>query len=318
MRQKNQDLLLEIAWLYYIRGLTQGEIAGKVNLSRPTVIKLLQQAREEGIVEIRLTRPLPRVLSLAERLEERFAGNALYRVVVTATGKEAVGRAAADYLSRAIKRDTLLGVGWSTTLKCIPRFFAPGKQAPGAIVQLVGAVGAMAGANAYEIAMELGRLLGVPVEHLPAPAIVESVALRRALLRDPAIARTLELARQSDIGLVGVGIASPASTMVQTGYLSAADMEAAAERGAVGDILSHYFDIAGKPVETPWEDRIVGLSLSALRHIENVVAVAAGSEKAAAVVGAVRSDVVNTLVVDEPLAEAILGITTNASARGHG
>ncbi len=306
MAKKNQDLLLEVAWLYYIRGLTQGEIASRVNLSRPTIIKMLQQAREEGLVEIRLTRPLPRSLELGRKLEELFAGTEVREVVVAEAGKEAVGRAAAAYLSRAIKPKSVLGVGWSTTLKCIPRFFSPGKHTPRCIAQFVGAVGEMFGANAYEIAMELGRILDVPVEHLPAPAIVESRSVRDALMRDPAISRTLEWARRSDIGLVGIGTASPSSTMVQTGYLSAEDMEMVASRGAVGDILSHYFDIEGNLVPTPWEDRIVGLTMEELRRVENVVGVAAGEEKTDAVIGAVRSGVINTLVVDEPLAEAII------------
>ena len=47
------SLLARIAWMYYIQELTQEEIARKLDFSRTKVTRLLAQAREEGINDLR-------------------------------------------------------------------------------------------------------------------------------------------------------------------------------------------------------------------------------------------------------------------------
>lgn len=306
----NQDLLLKIAWLYYMEGLTQGEIAQRVSLSRPTIVRMLQQAREEGLIEIRLTRPLPQTTILETELEKTFAAYGLREVIVANVTSEqpkvAVAQAAGNYLQRVLRSNDILGVGWSTTLSYIPVYFTPGQYTPARIVQLVGSVGKMPGANAYEIAIQLGTLLNAPVEHMPAPVIVESAAVREALLRDPTTRRTMEWARQCNLGLVGIGEVSADSTMIQTNYLTAQDLKEVAEKNGVGDILSRYYDINGQEVPTHWQDRIMGLDLAEVSQIDNLIGVAAGVEKSLAVLGALRGGYINTLVVDIPLAQELL------------
>ena len=304
-----QDLLLKVAWLYYKGGLTQDDIAKRVRVSRPTVVRMLQQARSTGLVEIRLTRALPEVASLATRVEVAFGGNGLKEVIIvdapSSDAKSAVARAASDYLRRVLRSGDLLGVGWSTTLSQIPAHFRPGRYAPARIVQWVGAVGEMAGANAYDIALRLGSLLGVPVDHIAAPAIVDTARVRRAMLSDPTTRRTLARARKCNIGMVGIGVASSESTMIQTGYLTRRDLKAVARDGAVGDILSRYYDECGREIATAWQDRIVGIDLEEVHRVENLIGVATGAEKSLAVLGALRGGYINSLIVDLRLARAI-------------
>lgn len=308
--KSDQDLLLKVAWLYYKRGLTQGDIAQRVKVSRPTIVRMLQRARDRGLVEIRLTRPLPEATALGARIEMAFGQSGLKEAIVVdaarGAAKEAVALAASNYLRRVLRPRDLLGVGWSTTLSHIPACFKPGRHAPSRIVQWVGAVGEMEGANAYDIALRLGSILKAPVDHIPAPAIVDTPGVRRALLSDPTTRRTLVRADRCNIGLVGIGVASSGSTMIQTGYLSRNDLKAVAEKGAVGDILSRYYDANGKEVATAWQDRIVGLNLEQLRRVDNLIGVAAGPEKGQAVLGALRGGYINTLVVDLRLAKELV------------
>ena len=46
------EVMLKAAYLYYVDDRTQSEISALLNISRPTIIKLLNQAKEEGIVKI--------------------------------------------------------------------------------------------------------------------------------------------------------------------------------------------------------------------------------------------------------------------------
>lgn len=308
--ENDNELLLKIAWLYYVQGMTQGQIAHRVALSRPTIVRMLQQAREEGLVEIRITRPLPHTTELATRLEQLFGACGLREALVIdpldADPKYVTAQAAAAYLRRVLRPEHVLGVGWSTTLSRIPTFFTPSQYAPACIVQLTGSVGPLSGANSYEIAIQLGTLLEVPVEHMPAPAVVHNAEVRTALLHDRVISRTMEWAARCNIGLVGIGDASAQSTMISTGYLSAADLDDIRAQGGVGDILSHYFSIDGLEVRTWWSDRIMAIDLEQLRRIDNVVGVACGEAKGPSVLGALRGGYLNTLVTDVALAGAVL------------
>src|SRR5690554_5039342 len=116
-RQDEQMLLA--AWLYYDEGFTHSQIAERLHVSRVKVTRLLQRARREGLVEIRITRPLPRIYQLQRRLEQRFGLRGAVVVPTAGTAGatvEAVGRAAAEVVSRAMFAGCWLGVGWSRTV----------------------------------------------------------------------------------------------------------------------------------------------------------------------------------------------------------
>jgi DNA-binding transcriptional regulator LsrR (DeoR family) len=311
---ENQKFLLKIAWLYHIQGLTQDQIAKRVSLSRPTIIRALQQAQEKGLVEIRLTMPLPHTTFLENNLEEAFSQCGLREVIVVDeinnTPPKAVAQAASKYLQRILRPKHILGVGWSSTLGSIPEFFTPGQYVPNRIVQLVGSVGNVPGVNSYEIAFQLGNQLNVPVEYIPTPMIVETTAIRDALVRDHTISNTLMWANRCNIALVGVGAINPDSTLIQTGYLTHQDFQLLADQGCVGDILTRYYDIQGQEFIAPWNERMIGLNLEQIRKIDNLIAVASGKEKALAVLGALRGGYINTLIVDVELAKQILSHVT--------
>lgn len=306
----HQNFLLKIAWLYHIQGLTQDQIAKRVSLSRPTIIRALQQAQEKGLVEIRLTVPLPHTTLLENNLEEAFSQCGLREVIVVDainnTPQKAVAQAASKYLQRILRPKHILGVGWSSTLGYIPEFFTQGQYVPNRIVQLVGSVGNLPGVNSYEIAWQLGKQLNVPVEYIPTPMIVETTAIRDVLIRDHTISNTLMWASRCNIALVGIGAINPDSTLIQTGYLTHQDIQQLADQGSVGDILTRYYDIHGQAFTTTWNDRMIGLNLAQIRKIDNLIAVASGEEKALAVLGALRGGLINTMVVDVALAKQVL------------
>ena len=66
------NLLLKVARMYYEEGATQAQIAKQVGYSRPTVSRLLTEAREEGVVHIRITHPLERSMSIEKALAQKF------------------------------------------------------------------------------------------------------------------------------------------------------------------------------------------------------------------------------------------------------
>ena len=92
---------------------------------------------------------------------------------------------------------------------------------------------------------------------------------------------------------------------MQCACLKAEEVESMSKLGAVGDILAHYYDVDGKLLPMPWCDRLISRSFEQLKAVKNLVVLASGAEKASAILGALRAGIVNTLVIDLPLAKAL-------------
>ncbi|MDR7481846.1 MAG: sugar-binding transcriptional regulator [Armatimonadota bacterium] len=305
-------LLAKVADLYYLRDLTQQEIAGRLGLSRPTVSRLLRRSRDLGVVRIEIVAPPDSHHDLERALEECFG----LREAIVVTGdaddaaatRRALGRAGARYLERALHGGERLGVSWGTTLRAVVDHLR-GRPLRLTIVPLVGGVGQVApGIHANDLAAGLAAAFAGQAHLLHAPAIVASPGLRRALLADVGIRRVLALARQVDVALVGIGALVPSSTLVRSGYFSAGDLAQLRRRGAVGDICTRAYTGTGASVDGALDRRILAVSLDDLRRIGTVVAVAGGPEKAAAIAGALRGGLIDVLVTDHLAAAALLEI----------
>ena len=120
MEQEKLKKVVEAAKLYYLLDYNQNDIAKKLGVSRPTVSRLLQQAKEEGIVEIKINDPAEDIQQLAKQLEQKF--NLKKAIVVSVPEhqdgiiKKYLGKEAAEYLRSIVKDGDVIGVIWGTTL----------------------------------------------------------------------------------------------------------------------------------------------------------------------------------------------------------
>ena len=297
-------LLYKIAKAYYEDGLTQDQIGRRFGLSRIKVSRLLQQARQARVVQITITPPSGSSADLERAVETAFG---LDEVVVVATAGEAqaavaplLGQAAAAYLARCIGDGEVLALSWGTTLLAAVDAITP-QNLPGVrVVQMLGGLGS-AESEVYggDLAVRLAHALGAKMRLIPAPGIVASRLVRDALLQDVTIAETLALAQRADIALVGIGSPMPGSVVVQAGILTEQDLADLQAAGAVGDVALRFFDGAGRPVDHPINDHIIGLDLEQIRRIPRVIGVAGGADKYEVVRGAACGHLIDVLITDE-------------------
>lgn len=142
---------------------------------------------------------------------------------------------------------------------------------------------------------------------VPAPLLVSTGSMAQALAREDAVREVLDLARSAAVTLTGMGSATPGGSAVLAGVTTEEEVAEFAARGAVGDMLGEWYDAHGEVVETSWSERRIGVGLDELRGMDNVVGVAGGVEKVAAIRGAIRGRLIDALVTDEPTAQALLG-----------
>ncbi|NDJ51850.1 MAG: sugar-binding transcriptional regulator [Chloroflexi bacterium] len=311
-------LLAEVASLYYESNYTQSDIAELLGISRTSVSRLLSEARDVGIVHITVRRPNPHNINLSAQIKRYFPS--IEEVLVVPAGSrgypqvvEALGSAAARLLERKLYENIILGISWNTGVYQVVRAIRAAQQVKATVVQLTGSAGhANPIMDGPDLTRWLAQLLGGRYIYLAAPLVVESQAVRDALLTERSIADALALARQINIALVGIGtVFPPLSSLLQTGHISEGELREIIQRGGVGDILTTFYDINGDVLPIDLHHRTIGLSLDTLKDIDCVIGVGASKEKAPAILGALSGGYLNYLVTDDQAASAVIDILLN-------
>ncbi|HEY3335254.1 MAG TPA: sugar-binding domain-containing protein [Candidatus Limnocylindrales bacterium] len=307
MTDARRDLLAEVAWLHHGYHRTQEEIATRLGVSRSTISRALAEAERLGIIQVVVTAPLPREARLSADLARSLGITAI--VGVAADGDEpftAAARAAARLVDRIVDAGpATIAVSWGRTLAATARMVRPRTTRDVEILDAVGHPGGEGLVPTVDVTRSLAAALGAAVTHVPAPAFVDPGPSRDALLASEPVARALARARRADVTLVSVGVVGAGSLLAAAGGIDARRMAELQTRGAVGEILGHYFDQGGQDVEGAGTGSI-GLTLDDLRASRRVIAVAGGPEKADALRAALAGGIVREAVIDDTMAATLL------------
>lgn len=297
-------LLTRAALLYYRDGLTQAEVAGRLGVSRPTAGRLLSRAREAGVVRIEIDSPLRSATELEVAIEKMFGLREA--VVIESESRSELGRAGAELLGRRLASGSVVGVGWSRTVRETADSFRPRGIDGVTIVQLDGAwtSGEYRTHADHILATLASRLSGTSVA-LPAPLYVDQPATARRLMSDTSIRTALDLADRADICVFGIGDLSTSTTLVLGGFVDERQVSDLAAAGAVGDVCGRFFDDSGTPIGGQLADRTISLPLPRLRQCPLRIAVAGGPTKVDAIRAALRGNLANALVTDAATASTL-------------
>jgi len=310
-KSKHTSLLVEIARLYYEHNFSQQKIANKLDISRPGVSRLLQQARERGIVRIEIFDPKENGTLLEEKMQKKFG---LKKVIVvpndneeTQIIKRRLGRVAVTLLDQLVEEGLILGVSWGTTMQEVSKQVRRKSVKDMTVVQLNGGISrAEYGTHASEIAQKIGEKYHAIPFLLPLPAIVDSADLKQAIISDKNISRTLDLARKAKVAIFTIGSFNHDSVLVKADYFDYEEVDFLLKQGAVGDICSRIITHDGKICSPELNSRTIGIKLEELRKKPYSIAVAGGKEKLRAIRAGLRGQLFNILITDEWVAEELL------------
>ncbi len=309
------DAKVRAAWLYYVEGLTQEQIADHLGLSRIKVIRMLAAARSEGLIKIRIEARSARQVGLERGLAAAFG---LQEAIVVPAARDAasisamVGHAAGLWLSDKLKDNVSLAVGWGQTLHQALRGIQPRQIEAMSVVSLLGGLTHSRSINPSAVARRVADMFGADCFQLTAPVFVSNPELREALWQEPTLRELLDRARAADIALISVGDLAPDSTLFREAILPRADLASLKKAGAVGDLVCHFVDAEGRLVDHPVNQRVMAISPADLRGIGLVAIAAGGASKEAAIRAALRASGAKVLITDEGAAEALLAGTAEA------
>lgn len=308
-----RDLLHTVATMYYVQDETMESIGARLGASRSTISRLLKQAREAGVVQIRVQPPDDVRSPLAAQLGARF-GVRVHLVPVREKSTsvqrlDQTARVAAQLVGDWFGDDMVLGLAWGTTLSAIAPHLPTKRTRNAMIVQLNGAENDRSSGVAYagELLSRFGGAFDADVTYFPTPAFFDYADTKEALWRETSIQRVLAIQRRCDMALFGVGAlrGQVRSQVYSGGYLRRADMEQLTREHVVGDICTVFLRQDGS-----WEDielnrRGTGPSPADLARIPRRVCVVSGEHRSRGLLGALNAGAVTDLVIDEATARYV-------------
>ena len=310
MKQRETELILRAARLYYEDHHSQDQVAGIMGTSRSNISRMLSDAKRLGFVEIRVVAPITRNDNLSSQLAN-LLGVKDVQVVTTDKNEltfNAVGRAAANALMNGLTNNQTIAISWGRGLEATVINVRNDSLSGLKVTQLMGSLSSVtSSSSAEEVGRRLAKNLNAQFIPFLAPVVVSNQKMRDSMMEEDSIARTLKLARGADVALVGIGSrTSSSSEMVFAEFkLTKVEREAVYDRYA-GDVAARFYDINGQILSSKMDKRVVGLSLEEMRAIPRVIGVASGAEKVQGVVGAARSGLIDTLIVDIACANSII------------
>ena len=304
-------LLVEVARMRHMTKLTQQEIADRLELSRPTISRVLSQAEERGIIKISVVDPFQDISSLENQVKDEF-GLKEVRIVNTLGLDEAsvlaqLGRAGAECLMKLLQPNDTLGVAWGRTTrevaKQMPPFYVEGVR----VVSLNGCTyEKMLDEDLFEVERIFCRKLGGKLHLMYAPVIVASTATKAVYLAENHMSMAMNYIEKSRIIINGIGKFHQKSMLYRYGYINKDEWAELERKGSVGNFCSLYYDIDGNLSNPELCARTIGISLEHLKTKEYSIGVAHGQDKVPAILGALRGRFINIFITGEETARALL------------
>ena len=309
--QYKSEILVETAKLYYEHQLSQLEISKKLKVSRPTVSRLLNQARNARIVRIEIIDPSDIGTQLEAALIKKYG---LKKAVVVPNDtddikiiKKRLGKAAVILVDQLVSEGTILGISWGTTMQQVARQIRSRRVKNMVVVQLNGGISRIElDTHASEIAKTIGESYKAIPYLMPLPAVVDNASLKNAILSDKNISKTLELGKKAEIALFTIGSFGFNSVLVKADYFEPEEVNELLKSGAVGDICSRIIKADGTICSKDLNDRTIGIDLEDLKKKQYSIAVVGGKVKLSATRAGLNGKWFNSLITDEWTATELL------------
>lgn len=305
------NMAIRAAWMSFVGGATQGEIAERLGVSSAKVHRLISHAQRSGLVRFHVEGRPSECLELEGRIAGAFSlSSCLIAPDLGHDGEGAAIRAVAEvagpHLANLLSGASVaqVGVGMGRTLKATVEVMPRIQRSDLRVISISGSLTRKLSANPYDVVQQMVERTGGEGYYLPVPYLAESAGEKAMFLGQRSVQAMLELARSSDLFVIGIGSIEDEGHLVRRGLISQAEQARLIADGACGDLMGRFVDVDGKPVPNELGEQAVGLHYDEVRG-KRVVALAGGMGKRLATLAALRTGVITDLVVDEALARAL-------------
>ncbi len=315
-------LTLKAAYLYYLKGKNQNEVASILNISVPTVSRLIKKAVKEKIIEFVITDPYLSCIELEENLKNNFGlKDVIIAPVPNMTGVDSsvadntdhvvklVALEGARYIQRIITEEDILGISWGNTMYHLIHYLNPCRKVNAAFVTMHGSVASIkheldVRTLVSRMAMTFGgRNYSLLMEGLMSRAsLVESIKIEKN------VKKLFEMYNQLTISVSGAGSLYPkiTSAISKSEYLTHSELEKLKNKRVAGDIALRFFDLDGQECETDLKERTLAIDFQTYKKIRTKITVAAGEVKTHTILAALKGGLIDVLITDYYLGKSIM------------
>ncbi len=304
-------LMIKACDMYYNENLSQQEIASALNLSRPTLSRLLTGAREQKLIRIEVTdTEFVKYWELSEKLKKKYK---LKDVLIADSGdtdqstKRNIGIIAAAYLGHLIRDEDVVGISMGSTLHQVVMEMKECTDKKITVIPLCGGVGqANIKIHANSLAEHLAHLYHSEFHPIFVPARVYSQVVKNELMKDMSVSSMMTYVNEMSIAILGIGYPNEYSSIKATGYFAENEMEKLIEKGVAGEINMQFYGENGSTAPFKEDNYVIGVDVQKLKKIPMTIGIAGGSDKSRAILGAIRGKYINTLITDYECALSLL------------
>lgn len=299
-----EALMAKAAWHYYFEGMTQQQISDRIGVSRIRVIRLLEKARQTGMIQFSLRRGNEERLRLEKDLMERYGLKDVFLVPGPADPAQAnanIAEAASMYIIERLHEGSVINIGYGDTPSRVLNSLATRTEHTITCVSLTGGV-------SYYLPNTRSSIFNARLHLIPAPLLASTREMADAIRQETSVSEISRMISLADLTVVGIGSMDIGATIFHTGILNSNDLLYLSMQGARGDVLSHFVNQDGCLVSSPIEERLIAASMDTLKALNNVIGVAAGQVKVEAIRAVLRGNILDILITDTETAAGILAL----------
>lgn len=212
-----------------------------------------------------------------------------------------VGRICAGKLRSILQSGNTLAVTGGRTIAAVARNLQSPTPLNVMVVPARGGLGRSVELQANTLAEEIAGKLGGHYRLIHLPDTMDISAMQE-MLKLPEVSEAMELLERADVILHGIGTATE---MMKERRMSHSTQTRLIQAGAKGESFGAYYDLEGRCL---LESTSVGVDLARLKPTCRMIAAAAGTSKAEAIISILRHTRHSLLVTDQGAAEKMLEI----------
>ncbi|MDR0263226.1 MAG: hypothetical protein LBJ04_08360 [Sphingobacterium sp.] len=269
------------------------------------VIKYLEKAKTNNVIQFKINLEDTDHLKVQNKIKEKYNLKDIYVVPTSSNNVDSLTVAAAQYIEDRITSDTMINIGYGEAVSKTMGHLRISNKYKVTFVSLSGGVKfymptAIDTRSDYYTNPNYNHYI------VPAPLSVSSELIAEHLNQEKPIKKILDMIPYSNITVIGIGALNDRATLIKEGYFNPSDFEILKTRGAVGDLLSQFYDIHGNILDLDLHKRLISTDIGVLKSLNNVVAVAGGLEKKDAIIGALKGGYIDVLITDETVAQSLV------------
>ncbi|WP_312739134.1 sugar-binding transcriptional regulator [Cedecea neteri] len=310
--EKKQEQAARVAWMYYVAGMTQQDIARELGISRQVAQRLVSSAREQGMVTVKIAHPVARCLKLAQQVRERFDLEICRVVPSEGLDDEAIQQMlaveGAEVMSQFIadEQPQVFGIGSGKTLRSIIDVLPWVERPQHHCVSMIGAIARDDSGTRYDMPLKMAEKMQGKYFFIPAPLYADSEEDRDMWCRHKVYQRVTDRALAANVVFLGVGEVDIGCPLNAEGFITDEQVSMLHAQGAAGEMLGHFFDHSGQRVYSELDALLTSVPLQS-DNPRKIIAFSGGMRKFAAIKAALTGRWMSGLVTDESTAVRLLG-----------